>query len=81
MVFSLMPHRKMARFLVPVMPSMAIIIAYGIHNMKNLTLKKIFVSGMILFGLFQFFDLSFGIPDVLNKIKFQIEEPIPISPR
>jgi hypothetical protein len=57
-----MPHFKMAHFIIPYLPAMALISAIGFMNiLKNRRkLKSILITLIIIIGIAQYYDFSFG---------------------
>ncbi|MBU1862061.1 MAG: glycosyltransferase family 39 protein [Candidatus Omnitrophica bacterium] len=60
-----------ARYLMPILPPIAIISARGIVNIKQTLLRMVVLSLVVVFGCIQYFAISFGIP--LKSDNKQIE--------
>lgn len=55
------PHRKMIRVFLPYLPALALISAYGIGRIRKKTAKVITVMLMVIIGVVQYYEFSFGI--------------------
>jgi len=57
--FTIIPHRKMLRVIIPYLPAIAVISAYGLTNIKNIIIRYSAYIAVIIIGLIQFYDFSF----------------------
>lgn len=57
-IFTLFDN-KLARFLLPVYPALALIIAAGINEIKWLKIKKAFIIAVVFWGIIQYFLISY----------------------
>ena len=74
--FSFIPNKNI-RYLIPLMPFIAMIMAYGVHYLIE-TKKILFIflsSFLIFYYIFSFFVLSFGIP-IFPRYKFSLRLPL-----
>lgn len=67
--FSFFPW-KLARYIAPTIPAMAIITAFALNSFKNRKLKLFLKFGYLAFGLLQFFILTHGNVFFLKKSHF-----------
>lgn len=70
LIFFTFSVNKDLRFLVPLLPAVAIITAHGIYQIKNRLIRWIGISLIVVVGLFQFFVDSFNTP-ILPNISFK----------
>lgn len=59
LIFSLSPNKN-PRFILPVLPSIGLIVAFGVSLVRLRLIKKIIISYTIIFSLFSFFAISYG---------------------
>lgn len=67
-LFFLIPPECMVRYCLPLLPMTAIISAVGISSIKNPNFKKIIIALLIPLSLVQFFAVSYGLPQLPDKI-------------
>ncbi|MFC2091985.1 ArnT family glycosyltransferase [Elusimicrobiota bacterium] len=69
MFFTLIPHRKIARLIIPYLPAFALISASGVISIKNNIKKHTIILVIVIVGLVQYYMFSFGIGMHLNKFE------------
>jgi len=57
------------RYIMPLLPAMAIVSAAGIMNIANRKIKKILILSTVIFGLFQYLAISFKFDFLPEKIE------------
>jgi len=62
LIFFTFSLNKDIRFLVPLLPAVAIITAYGLYLIKNRLIRAITIGLIVCVGVFQFFVYSFNVP-------------------
>lgn len=89
LLFSLSPN-KQPRFLLPLLPSVGIIISFGLNSIKRDLIRKTTCVIVIIFSLFMFFMISYGklTPNILvdqfplysqRRINYGIYNPLRID--
>jgi len=63
-----MPHWKTSRYLMPQLPALAIVSAFWIQNILNKWYGKVIFLLLILIGIFQYYEFTYGI--VLRKYNY-----------
>lgn len=68
LIFFTFSVNKDIRFLVPLLPAVAIITAHGLYLIKNRLIKTIAIGLIVCVGMFQFFVYSFNIPFLQERL-------------
>jgi len=68
MVLTLLSY-KWERYYFPSFPALALISAVGLLELKNKITRRFLISLVVMIGLFQFFELSFGKEQLLYPLK------------
>ena len=73
-IFILMPHDRMAHYIIPYLPAIALVSAVGwMQFLKTKKLLKIILISLILIiGITQYYDFSFGVGLPLSRLKANI---------
>lgn len=66
LIFSFSPNKK-GRFILPLLPSVALIIAFGITLIRPYLIRKAIIIFVIIFSLFSYFAISYGAISVLPE--------------